>query len=78
MHAQFEKELGKEWYEKGLINLPTCEDEGTQGTAIGHVLWLYNLMKAFGMYDFCKARYKSLSECPWKKDKPFEENLKKM
>ncbi|CAB9511443.1 Aldo keto reductase [Seminavis robusta] len=76
--AQMERELGKEWYEKGLLNLPTCENESTSGTAMGHVLWCYNLMKAFGMYDFCYARYKNLKGCAWNKKKAFDDNRKAM
>ena len=78
MDQQMEKELGKEWKEKGLLNIPTCENESTEGTAIGHVLGLYNLMKSFGMYGFCAARYQSFMGCPWSKSKSFEENRKKM
>ena len=78
MRAQFEKELGKDWYEKGLLNIPNCVAEPTQGTAIGHVLWCYNLMKAFGMYDFCSTRYGNLMKCAWNKKLSFEENVKKM
>lgn len=78
MTARMEQELGKEWLERGLLNIPTCEVESTHGTAIGHVLWLYNLMKAFGVYDFCAARYKSLQGSPWNNKKTFEENMKKM
>ena len=78
MDAQMEKALGKDWHEKGLLNIPTCENEATHGTAIGHVLWLYNLMKSFGMHDFCAVRYKNLLGCKWNDKKPFEENRKKL
>lgn len=78
MQLQMEKELGKDWKKKGLLNLPSCEEEITNGTAMGHVLWLYNLMKSFGMYDFCATRYKNLLKCAWNDKKTFEYNRKNM
>lgn len=76
--AQMQEKLGKEWAEKGLLNIPSCETKETQGVAIGHVLWCYNLVKAFGMYDFAHMRYKNLEGQKWDKKKSFEENSKKI
>ena len=78
MKDQMDEALGKEWHEKGLLNLPSCEVKTTNGTAIGHVLWCYNLMKAFGMYEFASKRYTNLKICPWNSKKSFEENAKKL
>jgi len=78
VNQKMETELGKEWKEKGLLNIPNCEEEPTHGVAIGHVLWIYNLMKSFGMYDFCSARHKNLASTGWNTKLSFEENLKKM
>ena len=60
LEAHKRQALGEEWLTDGLLNLPTCFEESTDGVAIGHVLWLHNLMTAFGMLDFCRARYKML------------------
>lgn len=70
--------LGKEWTEKGLLNLPDCYDESTELTSLGHVLWLHNVISAFGMYKFAKARYSMLEKCVWNKNKSFQENASKM
>ena len=78
LDAQKEKALGKDWNEKGLLNLPTCEEAEAHGSAIGHVLWVHNLMKAFGMYDFCLARYDQLEQTSWNNKKPFSENEKNL
>ena len=76
MKNRMKKQLGIEWYEKGLLNLPTCEEnESTHGTAIGHVLWCYNILKSFGMYDFTYSRYNTLLSCPWNENKSFDENI---
>jgi predicted aldo/keto reductase-like oxidoreductase len=76
--ARLDEKLGKEWASKGLLHIPSCEVAATDGIGIGHVLWCYNLVKAFGMYDFAKARYAKLEEVVWKKSKSFEENIKKV
>lgn len=66
--------------EKRTLEYPiVCEDETNHGTAIGNILGLYNLVKAFGMYYFCKACYNMLQKCPWTDKKySFEGNRKKM
>lgn len=76
--ARLDEKLGKEWASRGLLDIPSCEVAATDGTGIGHVLWCYNLVKAFGMYDFAKARYAKLEEVAWKKKKSYEENMKKL
>jgi predicted aldo/keto reductase-like oxidoreductase len=76
--TRMEEKLGKEWMEKGLLNIPSCEAEETDGTGIGHVLWCYNLVKAFGMYDFARRRYSNLEKQAWNKKKSYEENMKKV
>ena len=73
-----EERLGKEWMEKGMLNLPTCYDERTNGVAIGHLLWLHNIVQAYGMYEFGRDRYKMLEATGWNKKKSFEDNISKM
>ena len=70
--------LGKDWHEKGLLNVPSFYTESSDGTALGHMLWLHNCLKAFGMYEFAKDRYEILEgvTVKWKK-KSFEDNKKK-
>jgi len=72
------RKLGKEWCEKGLLNLPTFYDESTDGMAIGNMLWLYNCMASYGMIEFAKDRYNDYEKksAAWSKSKSFEENLK--
>lgn len=75
------EKLGDEWYEKGLLNIPSYFEKETDFIGIGHILWLHNIVSAFGMYNFAKQRYKMLeAERPkWKPNKmTFEENLMKM
>merc|ERR1712039_900816 len=73
--------LGEEWYEKGLLNVPSCTDEKSRkGFHLGHVLWIYNVLYAYGMYDFAKARFSNLESgtYKWNDKKSFEENIKPM
>ncbi|KAL7504236.1 hypothetical protein ACHAXN_002238 [Cyclotella atomus] len=71
--------LGKDWYEKGLLNVPSFYTEASDGMALGHMLWLHNCLTAYGMYEFAKDRYGMLegASAKWKKNKSFEENKKK-
>ncbi|KAL7553252.1 hypothetical protein ACHAWF_016919 [Thalassiosira exigua] len=73
------EKLGKEWYEKGLVNVPSFYDEVTDGVAIGHMLWLHNCLTAYGMYEYAKDRYGNLEgkNKNWSKSKSYEENAKK-
>lgn len=70
------EKLGKDWYEKGLLNVPSFYDKSSDGIALGHILWLHNCMSAFGMYEFCNDRYGMLLKTKWNKSKSYEENLK--
>ena len=69
--------LGKEWYEKGLLNVPSFYEESSDGIAIGHMLWLHNCLAAYGMHEFTLDRYSMLEKVGWNKSKTFDENVKK-
>eukprot|EP00934_Nitzschia_sp_Nitz4_P008639 Nitzschia sp. Nitz4//scaffold84_size84139//30119//32022//NITZ4_005194-RA/size84139-snap-gene-0.120-mRNA-1//-1//CDS//3329559021//8629//frame0 len=75
-----ETNLGKDWLEKGLLNVPSPFRETSDGIALGHTLWIYNMLHAFGMYDTAKARYGMLAgeTKKWSKKKTFQENIKDM
>lgn len=77
-HAK--KKLGDAWFEKGLLNVPSPLAKECNGIGLGHILWCYNMLNAFGMYDTAQTRYQKLvSEGKkWKKDKPYNENMKSM
>ncbi|KAL7495400.1 hypothetical protein ACHAWT_003860 [Skeletonema menzelii] len=70
------EKLGKEWYEKGLLNVPSFYEKSSDGMALGHILWIHNCMKAYGMYEFCNDRYGMLLKTKWLKNKTYEENFK--
>ena len=72
------EKLGKEWSEKGLLNLPDCYKPSTELTLLGHILWCHNLLSAFGMHNFAKLRYTKLEETKWSNKKSFEDNAKAM
>jgi predicted aldo/keto reductase-like oxidoreductase len=71
--------LGGEWFEKGLLNVPSFNEKETDGMCIGHMLWLHNCLTAYGMYEFARDRYGSLENSgkSWSKSLTFEENKKK-
>mmetsp|Transcript_18925 Transcript_18925/g.36807 ORF Transcript_18925/g.36807 Transcript_18925/m.36807 type:complete len:613 (-) Transcript_18925:243-2081(-) len=69
--------LGKDWFEKGLLNVPSCYNSSTDGQSLGQMLWLHNCLTAYGMYEFSSDRYRMLEGTKWTKGKSFEENVKK-
>jgi len=71
-----EKSLGKDWIQTEYENVPTCWDSSTGGIGISHLLWLHDLLSAYGMYDFCKERYASCESITnkWNMKKSIEEN----
>ena len=71
------EKLGKEWHEKGLINVPSFYEESSDGMAIGHMLWIHNCLTAYGMEDFAMDRYGMLEKITWSTSKSFEENKSK-
>ena len=71
-----ESVLGRDW-ESHLVGIPSCDNPVTNGVAIGHMVWLHNLMASFGMYDFCRARYRQLEKIGWDHNKDYQENYKK-
>jgi len=78
LDALKQQRLGPTWTKSSLLNLPNCYHPGTQLTLMGHILWLYNEIKAYGMYSFAKDRYKGMLGCKWDDKKTFEENAKAM
>ena len=74
-----EEKLGKEWVEKGLLNLPSFFDESVKGMGLGHVLWCYNMIHAYGMFETANQRYSNLEKFnQWDNKKTFEDNIKAM
>jgi hypothetical protein len=58
------------------LNAPSFYDKPSDGTALGHILWIHNCMTAYGMYEFCNDRYGMLLKTKWVKTKSYEENVK--
>lgn len=81
LKALAKDKLGEEWYEKGLLDIPSFYKKETGGIAIGHILWLHNVVSAYGLYDFAKQRYSSLESqrsSAWSAKRTNEENIEKM
>jgi predicted aldo/keto reductase-like oxidoreductase len=82
LDALAKDKLGSEWCEKGMLNLPHIYEPSSDGIAIGHCLWVHNMVTAYGMYETGRFRYKNLLEtgAKWskKKNATYEENIKNM
>ena len=57
--------------------VPTMWEEKSQGIAVSHIIWLWGLVKAFGMVCFAKDRYKSMESenAKWKDKKDALTNI---
>ena len=70
--------LGEEWMENWYEGLPNC-DKDNEIYPIGQMIWLYNIVKAWGLRDFAKDRYGSFdgNSKNWDSKLSNEENIKK-
>ena len=51
--------IGDDFASTWHLGLPNCSD-AVQGTQIGNIVWLNNVVKAFGILDFARDRYGTL------------------
>eukprot|EP00752_Nemacystus_decipiens_P010284 g9164.t1 len=68
LRSLYKERLGEEWVSTWWHGLPGCYDTPT-GVFVCHIVWLWNVVTAWGMYDFARARYATL-ESNWDKHKP--------
>lgn len=72
------EKLGREWVETWWNGLPKAK---SSAYLVEHnqVVWIYNSIVAFGMYEFGKARYNSFEKngSKWEPNKSAEENIDK-
>lgn len=76
LEAVKEKTLGKEWVENWAKGLPKALTS-TYFVEHNQMVWLYNCIQAFGMYEFAKARYSSFegNGKKWDDKRTPEENI---
>jgi hypothetical protein len=76
LDAAKEAELGKEWLCSWYKGLPK-NTESKHLIEHNQIVWIYNNIKAYGMYEFGKARYNSLEKnnMKWDERKSDEENI---
>lgn len=67
---------GKTWADSWHVGLPNWY-HAKYGTQHGNMVWLYNIIKAYGLLDFAKERYASLAPRTekWDDTKSKEENV---
>jgi uncharacterized protein len=66
---------GQTWVDTWHVGVPNWY-HAKYGTQHGNLVWLYNLIQAYGLLDFAKERYATLDprSIKWESDKPKEEN----
>lgn len=67
---------GQRWVDTWHVGVKNCHD-AKYGTQHGNIVWLYNLVQAFGMLDFAKDRYETPNgrTAKWDDSKPKNENV---
>jgi predicted aldo/keto reductase-like oxidoreductase len=72
------EKLGEDWIDQYWNEMPDMFHPNSKGVAVGHILWLYGLVEAYGMIEFAQERYASLEECSkkWNSKLTFDENTK--
>lgn len=73
-----EKALGKEWVANWWKGLPKASGSKYQ-VEHNQIVWIYNSIISFGLFEFGKARYHSFenNEAKWDETKSVEENITK-
>mmetsp|Transcript_71947 Transcript_71947/g.203956 ORF Transcript_71947/g.203956 Transcript_71947/m.203956 type:complete len:478 (+) Transcript_71947:139-1572(+) len=75
MVAAAHEALGQEWYENWHVGLPNGY-QCSSGVMVGKWVWLWNIVKAWGLFEFAKDRYIGVmsNNKAWDDAKTFEEN----
>eukprot|EP00797_Seminavis_robusta_P012312 Sro1953_g307530.2 (189) ;mRNA; f:9587-10153 len=68
--------LGQKWVDTWHVGLPNWF-HAKYGTQHGNLVWLYNLIQAYGLLDFAKDRYSPLEPRgpKWDSDKSKDDNV---
>mmetsp|Transcript_28287 Transcript_28287/g.41959 ORF Transcript_28287/g.41959 Transcript_28287/m.41959 type:complete len:492 (-) Transcript_28287:43-1518(-) len=71
--------LGEDWVKNWWVNVPNC-DTVNDAYNFGQMVWLHNIVKAWGMLDFAKDRYAVFDGNlkKWDFDRSTRENIEKM
>ena len=69
--------LGRKWAETWHVGLPNYSQSEQRGFQIGNMVWLYNTILMYGMLDFAKDRYGTLTNNSknWDTNKSWKENV---
>jgi len=77
LRAAEEEALGAEWADSWHVGLPNFLASET-ATSLGNIVWQYNVIQAFGMLEFARARYASMenNSAKWDDSLSNEANIK--
>ena len=69
--------LGKDWATSWHMGLPNYSQSEQRGFQIGNIVWLYNTILMYGLLDFAKDRYGTLTgnSKRWDANKTWKENV---
>ena len=69
--------LGERWASTWHVGLPNYTQSEARGFQIGNMVWLYNVVRMYGMLDYARDRYNTMvgNSSKWDIDKTFRENV---
>lgn len=72
-----ESVFGKDWADTWHVGLPNYSQSLERGSQIGNMVWLYNAIHMYGLLDFAKDRYGTLTGnlAKWDRSKPWKDNV---
>jgi len=73
------QELGQDWVDTWHHGVPN-HSNSQYGTQMGNIVWLSNVIRAYGLLDFAKERYAPMENSlkVWDYQKTYHENIKSM
>ena len=79
LNRAMEDAVGKKWMKNWFVGLPDCF-EAKNATYFSCIVWLYNLIKGFGMVDFAVERYASYEGnlAKWDQNMSYWDNVGKI
>lgn len=69
--------LGEDWASTWHVGLPNYTQSEGRGFQIGNMVWLYNVVRMYGMLDYARDRYATLvgNASRWDPKKTWKENV---
>ena len=77
MRERRDRVLGERWASTWHVGLPNYTQSEARGYQIGNMVWLYNVVRMYGMLDYSRDRYNTMvgNTSRWDIEKTWRENV---